>query len=195
MITKEEQTRITGLERKGKKKHQQMRKNDEFMKDRKQKESYWMSPGVGQLSSWRSSECRNHSRRVSPKGAPSTGAAIQSRIEQKWYEIEAVYWRIFSGKLHKCMPPPPPPIPTNVRKDLSLRLKSDGCSWKKTLLGEFWGAECLWGPRALFCLIKRDALPAPGQATLKRGYQSPRPRGTCISYAEPFLLGKGLEGR
>lgn len=40
MITKEEQTGITGLERKGKKKHKQMRKNDEFLKDRKQKESY-----------------------------------------------------------------------------------------------------------------------------------------------------------
>ena len=141
MITKEEQTRITGLERNGKKKHQQMRKNDEFLKDRKQKESYWMSPGVGQLSSWRSSECRNHFRRVSPKGAPSTGATIQSRIEQKWYEIEAVYWRIFSGKLHKCMPPPPPPIPTNVRKDLSLRLKIRWLLLKENIA---WGVLGSW---------------------------------------------------
>ena len=77
----------------------------------------------------------------------------------------------FLENVHKCTPPPPPLIPTNVRKDLSLRLKSDGCSQKKTLLGEFWGAEWLWGPRALFYLIKRDVLPAPSQATPKRGCQ------------------------
>lgn len=40
MITKEEQKGITGLERNGKKKYQQMIKNDEFLEEGKQKESY-----------------------------------------------------------------------------------------------------------------------------------------------------------
>lgn len=39
-MIKEEQKGITGLERKGKKKYQQMRKNDEFLEEGKQKESY-----------------------------------------------------------------------------------------------------------------------------------------------------------
>ena len=195
-MIKEEQKGITGLERKGKKKYQQMRKNDEFLEEGKQKESYWMSPGVGQLSFWRSSECRNRSCWVSLRGTPSTGAAKkeQDRVKMGWNR-SGLLKDFFSGKFTQMHASSSSPHPHKCGEDLSLRLKSDGCSQKKALLGEFWGAEWLWGPRDLFCLIKRDALPAPSQATPKRGCQSTCPRGTCISYGEPFLLGKGLEGR
>ena len=88
------------------------------------------------------------------------------------------------------------PRSTTVERNLSLRLKSDGCSLKKILFREIEGTEsgCRY-PELYFGLIKRDASPAPCQGTLKRDCQSTCPTGTHISYSQPFLLGKGLEGK